>query len=113
MSQAPAVHRIQGVCRYCKKYRPAEELLTIARMCVDCRLWHEHAMDVLAGAVPKGCQKCRVTFQQIRDGEVSADIKMYVVPLDGIYQVLCRPCCGQFVRKSRDRYKNTAFGARM
>jgi hypothetical protein len=111
--EAPAVLRVQIQCRYCHKYRPAEELLGIARMCLYCREWHAHALEVLSGAVPKGCQECGLSFEQIRVSTFDADVKMYVVPLDGIYQVLCRPCCGEFVRKSRDRYQGTAFAERM
>jgi hypothetical protein len=35
---------------------------------------------------------------------------MYVVPRDGIYQILCRECAARYLPKRHDLYKGTAFG---
>lgn len=106
---APAVFRVQAICRYCAKARPAEEILTGAGICVRCLEWHQRALDLLAGELPPGCQECGLTFERIRDATAGAEVKMYVVPRDGIYQVLCRPCCDVYVRKARTLYRGTAF----
>jgi hypothetical protein len=106
---APAVFRVQAMCRYCGKARPAEEILTGAGICVRCLEWHQIALDLLAGKLPRGCQECGLSFETIRALAPGAEVKMYVVPRDGIYQVLCRPCCDVYVRKARTLYRGTAF----
>lgn len=80
-------------------------------MCVRCLEWHSHALDLLAGGIPPGCQECEVSFDDMRRSAADADIRMYVVPRDGIYQVLCRRCCDRYVRSRRDLYKGTQFGS--
>jgi len=81
-------------------------------MCARCLEWHLHAMDLLAGRVPPGCQECGATMQALVRAAGNADVRLYVVPRDGIYQVLCKRCCDVYVRSRRDLYKGTEFGAK-
>ena len=36
--------------------------------------------------------------------------RMYVVPKDGVYQVLCLACKNTYCAKRADLYRNTKFG---
>jgi hypothetical protein len=80
-------------------------------MCARCLEWHCHALDLLAGKIPPGCQECGLPFAVMERQSADADVRLYVVPRDGIYQVLCRRCCDVYVRSRRDLYKGTEFGA--
>lgn len=97
-------------CRYCSKQRAPEEMLPMG-MCARCLEWHLHALDLLAGKIPPGCQECGLSVRVMERSAGDADISLYVVPRDGIYQVLCRRCCDIYVRSRRDLYKGTQFGS--
>jgi hypothetical protein len=79
-------------------------------MCARCLEWHLHALALLSGDIPPGCQECGLTFRVLQRAAGDADVRLYVVPRDGIYQVLCRRCCDLYVRSRRDLYKGTEFG---
>lgn len=79
-------------------------------MCGWCLQWHMRALDLLAGKIPPGCQECGLSISVLERASVDADVRLYVVPRDGIYQVLCRRCCDVYVRSRRDLYKGTEFG---
>ncbi|HTB10950.1 MAG TPA: hypothetical protein VK752_05240 [Bryobacteraceae bacterium] len=106
---SPAILRFWPRCRYCSKQRPPEEMLPMG-MCARCLEWHMHALDLLAGKIPPGCQECGLSFSVLERAAADADVRLYVVPRDGIYQVLCRRCCDVYVRSRRDLYKGTPFG---
>lgn len=66
-------------------------------------------MDFLGGAVPNGCQVCLSTWELIQARDPSTDVRMYVVPKDGIMQILCAVCAQPYVRKRADLYRGTKF----
>lgn len=103
-------------CNFCSKQRPSFRVhrLTQAQViCDNCLDWHMHALDLLAGKMPPGCQCCGKTFEQLRvlSPSVEYQIRMYVLPKDGIYQVLCAECVKPYVSKRADLYKDTKFGS--
>ena len=111
---APAV--ILERCHYCSKWVSHHDILIIgleeggARMCQKCYFWHRAALDLLVtGREPLGCQECGVTMAELRS-RTTGDIKLDVVPKDGIYQVLCKQCSNAYVPKRVDLYGDTAFG---
>ena len=79
-------------------------------MCRGCLEWHGHALQILAGAMPRGCQECGVSTRQLYDLTAGPTIRMYVVPKDGIYQVLCTTCKDAYCAKRADLYRGTKFG---
>lgn len=101
-------------CNYCSKYvsrSVARRLAGHAQIiCDDCIDWHNRSIEVLAGEIPAGCQQCSRSWDLIRDGAIGDDVRMYVVPKDGIYQLLCSLCCMPYLRLRSDFYKDTAFG---
>ncbi len=101
-------------CRLCGKMRHRFDVVGASvrgYTCRECLEWHFHAMDVLGGAPPRGCQGCGKTPEQLKRSPDDCDVRMYVVPKDGVYQLLCRDCGRQYTRQRRDLYQGTAFGA--
>jgi len=78
-------------------------------MCLE---WHFHALDVLGGATPHGCQGCGTSWAVQKEKSGGVEVRMYAVPRDGVYQLLCSPCLKLFVPKAREMYKGTEFAAR-
>ena len=111
MNQSAAVFRLWGKCPQCGRHCAPEELKGTQPRCYHCQEWHEMAVNVMEASA--GCAECGKTWDQFRDEGGPAELKMYVVPRDGIYQVLCRPCCDEFVRLSRQLYAGTAFAEKM
>jgi hypothetical protein len=70
-------------------------------ICDVCLDWHNRAIEMLAGAAIPPCQEC----------DAQGETRLYVVPRDGVYQVLCARCVGPYVSKRTDLYRGTAFGA--
>ncbi|HWE51391.1 MAG TPA: hypothetical protein VG273_16485 [Bryobacteraceae bacterium] len=101
-------------CNYCSKRRRRFELRRLAGhaqlICDDCIDWHNRAVEFLAGSVPPGCQECRATWEFLRDSTPFVEIRMYVVPKDGIYQLLCAACVRPYLPKRQDLYRGTQFG---
>lgn len=101
-------------CNWCSKFRPrwrTHRLASNQVVCDTCLEWHFHALDFLGGGVPpKGCQVCGSGWDTLRAREPEEDMRMYVVPKDGIMQLLCRPCMLQYAGKRSDLYKDTDFG---
>jgi hypothetical protein len=108
---APAVFRLYAKCPQCGKHCAPEELAGSQPRCYQCQEWHERAVNVLNASL--GCYDCKKSWEQFRAEAGPAEVKMYIVPRDGIYQVLCRPCCDEFVRLSRALYAGTAFAEAM
>jgi hypothetical protein len=105
-------------CHYCSRWRPAwcvhrlgTDAAPAQTICDHCLEWHQRALDLLAGNAMPGCQACGATWATLRDREPGIEVRLYVVPRDGIYQVLCAACVGPYVRARRDLYVGTAFGA--
>ncbi len=80
-------------------------------ICEECLSWHIHAVEFLGGAVPRGCQECGKTWEFLRDSTLGDEVRMYVVPKDGIYQIHCALCVREYVRKRSDIYRGTQFGS--
>ncbi len=117
MTPAPAVHSlvIAVRCHFCSRQLPAFRTHQIAdaqTICDDCIEWHNKALEFLAGAPPPGCQACGATWEFLRDSTPGAEVRMYVVPADGIYQIRCATCIRGYLPKRRDLYRETPFGAR-
>jgi len=83
------------------------EAQTICDYCVE---WHNHAIEFLAGAAPKGCSACGATWQFLRDSAPGVEVRLYVVPRDGIYQLLCGPCVRPYTAQRADLFRGTAYG---
>ncbi len=77
-------------------------------MCLE---WHFHAMDVLGGAIPQGCQECGRSWAVLKEIAGGVEVRLYAVPRDGVYQLLCSSCLKIFVPKAREMYKGTEFAA--
>lgn len=95
----------------CSKHRDPREFVAdpVVGYCWHCLEWHQHAMEVMAGAIPKGCQECDRSFADI--ARVSGDnVRMFLHPKDGVWQVLCPPCSDSYETKRRDLYGNTPHG---
>lgn len=111
VTAVPSVFRVR--CNYCSKQRypwEVHRLQNAQLICDDCIDWHNRAMEFLAGRALPGCQACGVSWELLRDSAPGVEIRMYVVPRDGIYQVLCRACVMPYISKRADLYKDTAFG---
>lgn len=82
------------------------------RICDSCLDWHNRAIEFLAGReLAPGCQECGVTWEILRDRDKTVEnISMFVVPRDGIYQILCRDCVRPYTQKRADLYAGTGFG---
>jgi hypothetical protein len=100
-------------CNWCSRQLPPSDLgkfSTGQAMCAKCHEWHGHALAVLSGALPRGCQECGISLDDLNALTGGATTRMYVVPKDGIYQVLCLTCKDAYCRKRLDLYQNTKFG---
>jgi hypothetical protein len=102
-------------CAYCSKFRVASRVHRLAghaqAICDHCWEWHNRALEFLAGGQPPGCQACDATWETLRDRAAGDKVRLYCVPRDGIYQLLCAECVRPYIGKRRDLYKDTAFGA--
>jgi hypothetical protein len=100
-------------CHWCSRQVGPSDLINIStgqRMCPRCHEWHAHALDVLAGTVPKGCQICEIPTETLNNSHNLPTTRMYVINIDGIYAVVCATCKEEYVRKRADLYAGTAFG---
>jgi hypothetical protein len=81
-------------------------------VCEYCLSWHMHALDVLGGSTPAGCQVCEKSWETMRaeSPETELAVRVLVVQKDGIYQMLCQSCGGPYVEKRPDLYRGTEFG---
>lgn len=102
-------------CHYCSRERRFFEVHQISGgsqiICESCLDWHNRAIEFLTGGAIPGCQACGATWELLRDREPGHEVRLYVVPKDGIYQVLCKGCIAPYVSKRTDLYRGTKFGA--
>jgi hypothetical protein len=106
----------QGLCRMCSKFRDPGDLMGAPGrgfVCKHCMEKHWIALGVLSGDVPTGCQGCGYSLADLQNISGGVETRMYVVPKDGIYQVLCKRCCDSYVARRRDVYGATQFGRRL
>lgn len=126
-------------CNWCSRFSNPSDLLPFPsgqQMCRRCFEWHYHALGILSGDTPRGCQECGLTMAQLNvlslppttrmygaeaygaeaygakayGAKANGALRMYVVPKDGIYAVLCLTCKEDYCRKRADLYRGTAFG---
>jgi hypothetical protein len=105
-------------CNYCSKHRARSTVHHLGSaslpgqiICDDCLAWHNQAIELLAGNAMPGCQGCGESNEIVYARSGGVEIRLYVVPKDGIYQVLCARCVGPYVSKRSDLYAGTPFGA--
>ena len=101
-------------CNYCSQEMPVHRVHKFHRaqtICDKCLDWHNKAMEFLAGDRIPGCQQCERSWEVLRDSTPGVEVKLYVVPKDGVYQVLCRSCVGAYLPKRADLYRGPEFGA--
>src|SRR4051812_46914349 len=98
-------------CNYCSRFLPAwrvhrfgPEAAPAQTFCDDCLDWHLKALDLLAGNAIPGCQGCGASPEKLRDLSPDVEFRLYVVPRDGLYQVLCQTCVRPYVGQRRDLY---------
>ncbi len=112
--QPAGVMRVR--CHYCSHFRSGHEVIYSPGgvvMCWHCYEWHGHALDVLAGNPPPGCQECGLMFEELAARTPDGDCKMYVHPRDGLYAVLCKQCSDAYVLRRVDLYGPTQFGHKL
>jgi hypothetical protein len=100
-------------CNFCSKERPefrVHRLQSNQAICDHCLEWHLHALQFLGGAVPPGCQECGATWEHLCNSTPGVEVRMYVAPKDGIYQLLCARCIRPYTAKRSDLYRGTEFG---
>ncbi|HXR39694.1 MAG TPA: hypothetical protein VN776_11400 [Terracidiphilus sp.] len=103
---------IAVTCHWCSKPRAPwviHQLATGQAICDYCFEWHKHALDFLGGAIPIGCQQCQRTWEQLQ-ASAGEQLSMYVVPKDGLLQMLCALCAEDYLPKRKDLYRGTKFG---
>jgi hypothetical protein len=109
-------HVLSVQCNYCSKWRPefrVHRITNAQTICDHCLEWHLHAIDFLGGeTAPHGCQECGATWEQLRDFTPDVEVRMYVVPKDGIYQLLCSACVRPYLPKRADLFRGTEFGSK-
>lgn len=107
---------IASRCHWCSRQLSPLDLAEFSsgqRMCSRCHEWHVHALQVLAGELPRGCQGCGLTLAELNSFATGATVRMYVVPKDGVYQVLCVTCKDAYCAQRADLYRGTQFGQRL
>jgi acetone carboxylase gamma subunit len=107
-------HVLGTKCHWCSKERPQFRVHRLSSgqvICDYCLEWHVKAMEFLGGSVPAGCQECGRTWEQLRCEDPRAlDVRIYVVPKDGILQMLCERCAAPYTAKRKDLYRDTEYG---
>jgi hypothetical protein len=102
-------------CRFCGKHKHAQEFIVnpVVGMCFECLQWQKKQHDVLLGRapVPAGCDACRKTYEQLEAFAPGGDVLFALVPIDGTFAWLCLPCEAEYVRKRKDVYGKTPYGA--
>jgi hypothetical protein len=114
---------VQLRCHYCSRWRPpwrvhqlgGDGLDAAQTICDHCLEWHHTAIEFLAGRRLPGCQNCGMTAEALREllnsGDGTVEVRLYVLPKDGVYQVLCAACVRPYMGKRADLYHGTPFGS--
>lgn len=100
-------------CKICQKSKGKNHFVfqsdDSGNVCDDCYAWHRRAIRLLGGEIPKGCQECNRSVYEIAQASASEDVRFFVHPKDGIYQLLCARCSDAYERKV-PIYKETLYG---
>jgi hypothetical protein len=95
-------------CRFCSKHRHPREFIAgpVSGMCLYCAEWtkKQHEALISSNPVPHGCDECRRTYDEL---------VFALVRKDGVMQWLCLDCDGAYVRKRKDYYGGTPYGAQL
>jgi hypothetical protein len=103
-------------CNYCSRERHPAEVMQIgeggAQICMRCLVAHEQALNAFAnGTPPKECQVCQTPFELMQcDREGNIPMTLQMLPKDGIWQVLCQRCAGEYEAQRSDLIRGTAYG---
>ena len=80
-------------------------------ICENCLDWHFHALEFLGGTEgPRGCYGCLLTWRELEARTPGTQVRLYVVPKDGILQLLCRDCVQPYLSKRSELFRGTKFG---
>jgi hypothetical protein len=112
LQKVPNIASVQ--CNFCSKWYPKHRVHTLSEaqtVCEYCLDWHFHAQEFLGGAPPRGCQECDLTWETLKAITPGEQVRMYVVPKDGILQLLCAACAAKYIPQRTDLFKGTRFGA--
>lgn len=100
-------------CHFCSRHHfpyRTHRLQSGQLICDDCMAGHFHALDVLGGAMPQGCQECGLSLASLAHNTPEDELRLYVVPKDGILQTLCKHCAAKYTGKRADLYHGTDYG---
>ena len=112
-AHAKVPHVLTVRCHWCQKERPewrVHRLVSHQVLCDYCLEWHIQAQEFLAGHAPAGCQVCERSWEALKLATPGEQIRMYVVPKDGLLQLLCASCVRPYVDKRTELFKGTQFG---
>lgn len=57
--------------------------------------------------------ECGSSWERLKEISGAVEVRMYAVPKDGMYQLLCAKCAAEYVPKRKDIYRECEFGQRM
>ena len=98
---------IAARCNYCSRQQTPAQLHRIGGeggkvICQRCMEWHDKAISAAGGQMPHACQECGITSEQLE--AVYNRVRYFLVPKDGVYQILCSHCEREYVAKRQDLY---------
>lgn len=109
---APRVVKVR--CHYCQGFRSPLEVVTMSCnvvMCWRCYEWHQEALYVqFQQRPPKGCQECNLSYAELEARAPDGNVRIVLVPKDGLYQVMCGTCSDAYLPKRVELFKGTQFG---
>ena len=101
-------------CTYCSRHLPPTELMQWQHgklMCPRCYEAHHKALRTLfEGVPPDCCAFCNLSYEILSNLQGGATVRMYVIPVDGIYALACPTCKTEYCLKRKDLYGGTQFG---
>lgn len=100
-------------CNWCTRYRARNRVHRLQSgqiICENCLDWHFHALEFLGGHEPRGCYECLLTWRELEERTPGTQVRLYVVPKDGMLQLLCRACVAPYLPRRRELFEGTEFG---
>jgi hypothetical protein len=99
----------------CGHFRHPREFVhnAIAGYCWHCWEWHQHALAIFEGAMPRACQGCGKSYEELERLSSHGDVRVGFHRCDGIYQVMgvACGCDAAYIRKRQDVYGGQVRGA--
>lgn len=99
--------RARFKCRRCSQYRFIEEFVgggPVEGYCHECWSWNAIEIARIRGIT--GCCDCQLTFERLK----AIGRRMFLVPKDGIYQILCQVCNDRWELLVKEMFKATRYG---